>query len=216
MTKLRNDGFTIIELTVATAIFSLVFLLASAGILYIARLYYRGVSQVRVQDAARTVADEIGETLRYSTGLFANPLTVTGPDIPANNPAHVGAFCIGSQRYMYAIDRKVTDAGSNDANKEKRHGLWIDQPASCSDETALLDNDTPTPSGRELLGEDMRLTRLEVIQLPITGAYQVNVGVAYGDEDLLETDGAYKKCKVGPGSEFCATSNVSVTINRRF
>ncbi len=59
MKQLKPHGFTIIELLIATTIFSVVLLLAASGLLYIGRLYYKGLTSSATQEAARNIMQEL-------------------------------------------------------------------------------------------------------------------------------------------------------------
>ena len=63
--RAEQNGFTIIELLIATTVFSLILLISVAGILQISRMYYRGVTQSRTQETARSIIDEVGEAIRF-------------------------------------------------------------------------------------------------------------------------------------------------------
>lgn len=213
----QHSGFTIIELLIATTIFSLVLLMAVAGILNITRQYYKGVLQARTQEAARTVVEELGETARYSSGNFQAPLIgLSGPDIADGSP-DTDSFCLGSRRYTYAIDRQFV-SGTPGA-KQKRHVLWVDGQCGAAFDPNFLDSVTAATPGRELLSENMRLTQFKVEPVAgLTDTFRITVSVAYGDEDLLEvvSPNTYKTCKVGiRGSEFCTVSTLSVVIGKR-
>lgn len=216
----NQSGFTIIELMIATTIFSLILMLCLAGILQITKMYYQGVTTARTQDKAREVVDEIAETLRYSSStLFpqATPptdLLVVGPDVLVGASDDTNYLCIGSKRYTYALDRQLKSSSPDSTRKQKAHVLWVDTISSSC--TGSIDLTTALTNGKELLSENMRLTRFDIAYNSSSKTYQINIGVAYGDEDLLETSGTTKACKSAfTGTEFCAVSNISLTAERR-
>ena len=225
----NNKGFTIVELMIATVVFSLVLLLALAGIMQVTRMYYKGVNQSRTQEAARAVTDEIGETIRFTNDVVnLASVAVTGPVVDANED-NVNYLCIGSKRYTYAIDRKLESSGSSESDKVKRHVLWVDQPDVGCVEAADLDMDEPSSgfNGRELLSENMRLARLDVNQIVALGdVFEIGITVAYGDDDtqdggplLLNSAGTNRECRGfssgSGGGEYCAVSSIAVTVERR-
>ena len=233
-------GFTVIELMIATTIFSLVLLLAVAGILHITRLYYQGVTQARTQEVARSIVEEISESIRFSKAGVVEGYALSNPGPEQNTSDHVGFYCVGNKRYTFAIDRQLDsslpDAPPAPTTKHKRHVLWADQPTtSCAPapggSSAQLDiqnpsNPDPEDLGRELLADNMRLTRFEIVPIPAatdvtlgTETYRVSVGVAYGDDDLFRpvmSGDTSRSCQTDfAGSEFCAVSNLSVTVTKR-
>jgi prepilin-type N-terminal cleavage/methylation domain-containing protein len=225
----KQAGFTLIELMVSTVVFSLVLLASTVALVQIGRLYYRGVTQARTQELARAITDEITQAVQFSAQDIRPPaypggVSTYGPNIPASN---VGPdndtfyFCVGSKRYSFALDRKLTAAPAVD-KKEKKHVLWVDAPATGCAESAIpitpadLTLDVPTGDGRELLADSMRITRLEIVGGQ-NGLWTVHVSVAYGDEELFAISSDNRKICEGSrfGIEFCATSEISSTALRR-
>jgi prepilin-type N-terminal cleavage/methylation domain-containing protein len=187
----RQQGFTIIELMIATAVFSVILLLCTAGLIQVGRLYQRGITESQTQEAARTVIDEISQAIQLSgEGVY-------GPS--ANN------YCVGNKNYSFHLGKQVSDS-----TLDTDRGLIVTS-ANC-------DASTPVNwSGEELLGKNMRLTKFS-----ITGSnnvYTVTARVVYGDDDLLNPDGGPYvgdvTCKLESGRQFCATSELSVTVQRR-
>lgn len=227
----KKNGFTIIELLVATTVFSIVLVIALAGILRVTQMYYRAITASRTQEVARTLMDDLSESVRFSNSAVQLPGSpVSGPEIAAGD-ADTSYFCIGSKRYTYAIDRQLKSETPNSDLKEKRHVLWVDVPETGCSGPADLDVDSPSlpdDNGREILGENMRLARLELIPENTLGreAYTINISVAYGDhaEDnyggalATTADGNSRTCQslnspfVG---QFCHVSSTSVTVERR-
>jgi len=206
----KQSGFTIIELMIATTVFSLVLMSTLAGIIQITKMYFQGVALTRTQEVARNVVDEIGESIRFTK----EPLIVQ-PELLINGGIGLGAsdtgyFCIGARRYTYAIDRQLKEV-PNTAKKEKRHVLWVDQPTSCTGPANLTRGLT---DGRELLSENMRLTRFGVKD---NGAsYTIDISVAYGDSDLIVYNDNPVTCESAfAGGEFCGVANLSVSVVRR-
>jgi prepilin-type N-terminal cleavage/methylation domain-containing protein len=227
--KKQQHGFTIIELMISMTIFSLVLMLCLAGIMHITKMYYRGVTQSRVQEKARSVVDEIAESIRYTPAGSSVVLQssggpdpiVNGPEVAPTAPDDTNYLCVGSKRYTYAIDRQLKSSPSADTQlKQKKHVLWVDDiNGMCNSTVANFGTNTDPLSGQELLSENMRLTIFEVVPGSDVGTFTIRVGVAYGDNDLLEinpVDNSYKSCKNAvAGSEYCATSNVSLTVEKR-
>lgn len=214
------SGFTIIELMIATTIFSLVLMICLGGILQITKMYYRSVTQNNTRETARSIADEIGEAIRFSSQSIALGAPVVGPQITVDDTAEdTSYFCIGNKRYTYAIDRQVKPEPT-EGLKQKKHALWVDTLGICSGPASLTD-DIPSAEGRDLVPLNMRLYELSVTNVGTSGdVYEISVGVAYGDEDLLSPrpvdnpteltcEGAFA------GVEFCATTNLRVTVQKR-
>ena len=237
MIKDKQSGFTIIELLVATTVFSLILVVALAGVLRVTQLYYKGITAARTQEVSRTLLDEISESIKFSNSIISLPDNpVTGPVIDADETDDTSYFCIGSRRYTYAIDRMLSSDNPDENVKEKRHVLWVDVPDRCDGPADLSIEEPSIESfkGRELLGENMRLARLQVIPDNLLGreAYTINISIAYGDHAeanvvggeeyggalAVTPDGNSRTCQslnspfVG---QFCHVSSTSVLVERR-
>lgn len=233
----KQKGFTIIELLVATTVFSVVLVIALAGVLRITQLYYKGITASRTQDVARTLMDDLSESIRFSNSAIQLPASAPiGPEIAVGD-TDTGYFCIGSKRYTYAIDRQLKSESPDSNFKEKRHALWVDVPEGGCTGPANLNDEIPSgnnDNGREILGENMRLARLELIREDVLGreAYTINISVAYGDHaepnvsggspygGALATtaDGNSRTCQSTNSpfvGQFCHVSSTSVTVERR-
>jgi prepilin-type N-terminal cleavage/methylation domain-containing protein len=219
----NQRGFTLVELMIATTVFSLVLLIASSAIVQIGRLYYKGIITVNTQETTRSIVEDISGALQLTKDKFVQSTVAFVPTVAT--PFTTEAVCIGSSRYTYQIDRKVDDTN--------KHALWLDDIGSGACVPVNLSG--PLVNGRELLGANMRLLRFDVTP-PAAGTtvYKVSVRVAFGDNDLLSTydntgttrveapaittkaNEANGVCKSGvAGSHFCAVSALdSSVINR--
>lgn len=219
----KQSGFTIVELMIATMVFSVVIFIITAGVLSFTRSYYKGINSSTTQNAARSVVDTISQAIQFSGK------TVTETDLTDPNN---GFFCAGDYIYMVSLGKKVPD--------NPIHGNWgvyqaaNPSPGSCS---ALSG---PTGDGTELLGSQMRVADMSV--KGVTGEsqlYAINLRIAFGDSDLLcspsisgTSKGSCNKgatsydpdanwyapdmtCKTQTGSQFCAVSALSTTVLQR-
>jgi len=237
-------GFTIIELMIATMVFSVILLLITFGMLQIGRTYYKGVTMARTQNTARSVLDQITQAIQFSGG----DITPTPETLP---PGVHSAFCIGDKRYSYILDRELTD-GTPDANQAK-HVLVVDTRSDCHPGTEYSSDNPNGPlplsdpafnlddpihglaNPVELLGPNMRLAKLVICEPkdpdkattdcpnpPLAGSnlYQITISIVYGDTDLLNNDLAdpnyHKRCgSFSAGTQFCAFSELSTTVQKR-
>ena len=199
-------GFTILELLVATIVFSVVLLLVTAGIMQIARVYYKGVTETNTQNAARNIIETISQAIQFSGGPVTNTDT---PPVPGAERF----FCIGSQHYSYKLGWQVENnpvAGQN----QSWHAL-VQQPltGSCAGVQTLTNQ---AIVGRDLLGRHMRLSKLVVLGLG-NNQYRVEVRVVFGDNDLLSnpTDPNTVCRGESAGTQFCSISELSTTVVKR-
>lgn len=223
MQKLKRDsGFTIVELMISTAVFSVVLLITSAGIIAIGRSYYKSLTSNRVHEATRSLMSDVSGSLQFSDDSEVNS--------QLSDPDHTGVIvrCFGSDRFRYFINQPVNGA--------LHQGIYRDQrpsAATCNgcNSAGLQVNGINCihpddfTGAQQLLGSNMRLLQFDVTG---TDPYQISVRVAYGDNDLLTTydihgnplplpmgDPATALCRSGTGSNFCAVSSLVTTVTSR-
>jgi prepilin-type N-terminal cleavage/methylation domain-containing protein len=232
--RLNQQGFTIVELLVATAVFSTILVLVTIMMTSIGNLYQKGINQARVQDAVRTITGDVSQHLELSSG---NRL-----DNASNGTATPGTFCIGNTRYTYVIGKKLNSI--NDSTNST-HVLWRDDPgttASCPAvnlDVAQPHSPSPQPGtdGVELMPPNTRLIKFEI--LGPNSPFAFSIGIAYGDNELLcspadaTTCSGSKSmtglvpvpwndfingdllCKGSAGDQFCSTAIADTNIVQR-
>jgi len=228
-----QTGFTIIELLIATVVFSMVIVVILYGVLSFTHAYYSGIDASTTQDTARNVLNTIAESIEFS-GSTISPT-------PASLPGAGGQiyFCAGGMVYIYkwgaVYDSSLPLSLSNP-------GLYA-TPGSCQVPASI-----PTANGQELLAPNMRVTVLTVTPNSTDRLYTIVLGLAYGDSDLLcnvskgsgtggcnpgaalnpnspntyitvdptnLTDTDDIECRRTTGSEFCAHAGLSTTVSLR-
>ena len=194
MTKLKakTDGFTIIELLIAMTVFSMVMLMLSMSIIQITRVYYKGLTNAKTQETARTILQDVSQNIQFNGG-----------NIP--NSDATGA-CVGDRRYSYTIGTQVNGSA---------RGLVADTPGSCTPGSYQSLSGPLTADSSELLIPKSRLAKFSITRPdPAVPLYKITVRVVYGDDDLLVP--AKDSCKVErAGTEFCAVSELSTTVQQR-
>lgn len=222
--KNNNRGFTIIELMIATTVFSVILLVTSAGVIAIGRAYYKSLTSTRVQEAARSVMDDISRSLQFS----GNGAVYQYNTDSSGNPVVVKAKCFGSDRYTYQINNQIT--GTNNGILRDVKPAAGCQPSDCFNQ---LKTGACANAGQELLGTNMRLLQFDLSGSPPT----LRIRMAYGDNDLLsvyddnnnpvgwtapidntaeEATMAGAVCRAGiAGSNFCAISALETSVTSR-
>lgn len=206
-------GFTIIELMIATLVFATILVVITSGVVQFTISYYKGVNASATQNTARSIMTTVTQSLQYANG---NAVT-----------SGAGVYCVGNVHIDYVIGKKL---GSDPGDSPYVAYLSTDNTGGCTPKPSL-----PDGSGRELAGQNMRLTEFEVLDHG-DRVFPVNVGVAYGDTDLLcaldlagscdpaasdltqtdfDTYGPSVTCKSTTGSQFCAISHLSTTVQGR-
>ena len=212
----RSKGFTVIELMVATSVFSLVLVVVTAGILQVSRLYYKGVNEAHTQATVRTITDTIAQTIQFGGGQ----VETTTPGVAT--PTAPRVLCIGNQRFTYDLGWQIVDNAPNASKHQAYHGLVQDNFSGCSS-TSTQPLNSQTVLGRELLAPNMRLSKLNVTEIG-NNLYRIEVRVIYGDDDLLKggpdndpsTEPENVTCiNERAGTQFCTISELSTVVTKR-
>jgi len=217
---LNRAGFTIIELMIATAVLSIILLLVTVMITRIGDLYYKGITQSRLQEDARSITTDVTQDLELSSGALEKPptpscfydpdVTTTDPACPLDSEVPVRAYCINGVRYSYIVGEQI--------GVDIAHVLWRDSPggsAPCRPLNITLQNPGGT-DGSELIAPDSQLTEFRIKPISTSPAfYSISVYVAYGASNLLSGTGVNTACMGGTGNQFCATAGLTTTAAQR-
>jgi prepilin-type N-terminal cleavage/methylation domain-containing protein len=96
----EQAGFTLVELLIATSIFSVILLVVTFGMLNIGKIYYRGINSSNTQAVARTISDDIVRDIQFNGGRIKI-------DTITNDSGSTGYFCIGEKKYSFVLDRQL-------------------------------------------------------------------------------------------------------------
>ena len=216
----NNYGFTIIELLIATLVFAVVLVVITIGIIQIARVYYKGVTETNTQNTARSIIDNVSQSIQFSGG---NVTTAPGSVTPGSS----FSFCVGNQQYSYTLGYQVEDNPS--PSKYQTYHAMVQSTAAgtvCSSATAAQNVRAQNVTGREMVSPHMRLANLSVTPVAGTSNYKILVKIIYGDDDLIYSPSAPTSaagptrpdavCRpVRQGSQFCAVSQLSTVVQKR-
>lgn len=198
-----ESGFTVVELLIATSVFSTVLLLGLTGFVQVGRSYYKGITITQTQQAAKQIMNEVSNNIRLSSSV--SPL----------NTASAGRnyYCIGSHRYSFKLFNMVDSSNHDNSTK---FGLLADQltgNTACGNafDAPVTALNNPT----ELLGNQMRLLSFSIT--PLSGSttlYNVSIKVAYGQDSALtsaSSPAAQCKLQLG-GNQFCAITSLTTVV----
>lgn len=208
----RSKGFTIMELMVATLVFSAVLLLITTGIMQITRVYYKGVTEANTQNTARNIMDIVAQAIQFSGSSVGST-----EDVEAGEDA---GFCIGNQHFTYRLGWQVENKDNPDG-QQTWHALVQKTiyGSNCSGSAVLeaLNSEHLSEHARDLVGEHMRLSDFSVTRIGTSNMYRVRVKVVYGDADLLnDPTGKSASCQnIRVGGQFCAVADLSTVVVKR-
>lgn len=133
-------GFTIIELLIATTVFSLVLVVFLTAFLQISALFYKGVSMSQTQEAARNTMQSITDDIQFYKQ-------------PPRSTDFSKYFCIGIHRYSYFLGVQVVTGSSTKAGIYRE-----DVGSSCFPPQAP--NDVNLSTADQLLNSQMQVNDL--------------------------------------------------------
>lgn len=215
----REGGFTVIELLIATVVFTTVLMLITTGVIHFSNQYYKAVHANATQNLVRTISEDITQSLQFSGGEVNLPN-------PPPGATDLTTLCVGTKKYWYKLGVQHTGAAATRGIP----GLYV-TPWSARDSTCQ-NTDNPLPAGgKQLLQKGMRITQFSVTEMD--NHYDVILRIAYGDSDLLcsptadncdtgfiadgpiAANGSDIRCRSTTGSQFCAVSNINATVVSR-
>jgi competence protein ComGC len=220
MTKHKMDsGFTIIELLIATSVFTLVLILLTTGTLAVSRLYYKGIIAAQTQTAARNVLDTVTQSIQFSGASFS-------PASLAQYSYGPAAFCIGSEQFSFQLNQEVSDS------PVAHHALLERNVGNNCSTTGIdqMNNPSTSPPSSELLSAHMSLNNLDVEPVNSNSSlFCVSIRIIYGDSALLTTPvdaqdscGTWYKQQQCSGAldqyiggQFCAVSGLDTYVQER-
>lgn len=190
-------GFTIIELLMATTVFSIVLLLAISGFIGIGQAFFKGVSNSQAQQVARQTIDDIAGNIRAAPTISSQQTY-----LPPGGGRYL-YYCINNIRYTHGHDTAnipiMFDGGKpvnySPGSAGANFGLLKDKlpgSSACAKPCLLpADGCVQFNSPQELLDSKMRVGDLD-IHVPLAGGtdnlFLVSLDVAYGDESSMVFD----------------------------
>lgn len=212
---MKRAGFTLVELLIATTVFSVIMVISMYGFIRISKYYTKGTTVARMENSARNIIGDISNSIQFSVG---NKLTQNYPT--AFSP---GKICIGNKRYTYLVNTPQGFNGKDAIYSEEATG------SNCGTITAST-KQVLLPNNSRILNltvKDLGYGNLDVYKLKIMLLYVPDVPVSFipsanqPGTDLVQVgfpadDLTQWKCKLGVrGSEYCAITTVSTIVYGR-
>jgi prepilin-type N-terminal cleavage/methylation domain-containing protein len=185
--KTDQSGFTVVELMIAIAVFSVILLIATVAVIQLGRNYQQAATKSRLLDTSREIHAQIAQSYQY------------GKQYSTSSPGGYSTFCTGTTRYIWQLD--VVNA------------LWQDEIAGASD-SECESSGGPKLSAKRLLPEGARVIEFDPTQ--INGGLEVSTRFVIGENDMFEDGDPSKSCISSViGGEFCAVVPLKSTIIKK-
>lgn len=180
-----ESGFTIVELMIATVVFSMVLLVCAYAILHVGRMYYKGMVMNRTQDVARRIVDDVADTVKFGTGDYS----------------YRPSDCYKFGDTVYKFNNTLFDGVISTESIVKGYGDCV----------SFAIGTTQT----EFMSKNMRLTDFSVVKstngvfsISVTVSYGEN-------DDFEPSSGFKLCKGSLSGGQFCAVSSYSTTVVSR-
>jgi hypothetical protein len=200
-----QSGFTVVELLIATTVFSAVLLLMTVGIIQVTNTFFKGTNDANVQRVSSSVLGTISQAIQFDGGA------VTQTTSPAGD-----TLCVGNtQQFSYWPGFQLEPTAN--IAKHQRKAAFVENTGRCTG--------TPSPTGRELLTDNMRVSDLSLTCLSNCSSptsegvlWRIELRLVYGDDNLLTPSptATNATCKgAESGEQFCAVSDTTTAVSER-
>ncbi len=222
----RNKGFTLVELMIAMAFVSMLLLAIAFVVLRISGIYNKGVTIKAVNQAGRTIVDDMKKTIAAS-----DPGSIDVTQIQN------GRLCTGTYSYIWnrggdsssALENKYKNDGQTASTKKIRlvkardnGGLYCTATQGAlpdvdpADATELLTS-SDTASNNFI---DTNLSIQSFSLIPLTSSlssgsalYQASLLLSNADQDVIDSIGNCKPPRDSEGSsDYCAVNEFNFTV----
>lgn len=229
-----QTGFTIIELMIATVVFTIIMLIITISVMHFTNSYYKGLTQSSTQTVARNIVNSVTQAIQFTGDRLISSLP------QKIKPGSTGAYCIGGELYSFklGVEQEPSSRPYNHQNV-----LVVRPDPNCST-TSITPNLVTGGNAQGLLSSNMWLASFSIdpimsTTLPasppvrtsdpiikssvVATLYRVHVRVLYGASSLLTTtlgDNSFCGATIAnhfstTGSQFCATSGLSSIVEAR-
>jgi len=222
----NSKGFTILELLIATTVFSAILLVLTQVVIRLTGTYYHGVIQNQTLNVAKNITNNIVQQIQFTGGDIVQTDRIT--DIPMKwDSSRTNALdflskyesylCIGPNQYVYQLGGMYDNASSQGS-------LTLSYNTQCST-TNPIENDNwdfrvshiiSSNYYINLIPKGMRLVKFKVNQ-QFGNLYKVDVKVAYGADASPANTGIGFNNDTGdcnPNSSYCATTELVTFVEK--
>jgi type II secretory pathway pseudopilin PulG len=218
----NSAGFTIIELMVATVVFSTVLIVIVASFLQVGHMFYKGVSINNTTKSTANLVDAIANDVRLTSDQPSMGNLIGAP--PGTTKWY---FCTGPHRYTFKLNTKVQDSDVTSNAVNMSAGVIQDDESSCSNPDT-----NPGSNSTQMLGPDMQLNKLDITQTGSAVMIHAHV-IFYGADDTVFNSTAHPNDTTADHSaavndpdaycsgsllstQFCAASDIQNNVTLRY
>ncbi len=219
----NQHGFTLIELMLAMTFISMLLLAIALTTIQISTIYTRGITLREVDQAGRSLSDELQRSIASSVPFDATPKSATAPNAKyVERVGSGGRLCLG--RYSYAWNfgkalRGETPIYNTYSDGSQVHFAKVDDPGAglCSNDTSQVIDKTRS---RDLLtsgDRDLAIHQFEISQTVKDdeigqALYAITITIGTNDREQLTTsDTSCRPPSEGEGNEaYCSVNQFDI------
>ncbi len=222
----KTDGFTLIELMLSMTFISALLLAIALTTIQISTIYTKGITLREVDQAGRTVSDELQRSIASATPFDVTP-KVGGPSDSAtsNYVAHAGGgrLCLGKFTYAWNYGKALAGGtgpavlNKYDDGTEVRFAKVADANGSLCADTELAvpkaeSSDLLTSGDRNLVLHSFTITQNAKDDTIGQALYAISMTIGTNDrEQLVTNDTSCKPPSEGVGNEaYCSVNQFEI------
>jgi prepilin-type N-terminal cleavage/methylation domain-containing protein len=224
----NTKGFTLIELMLAMTFISALLVAIAMTTIQISMIYTKGITLREVDQAGRSVSDELQRSIASSAPIDVTPQKDASPSTATSKYVvrdGGGRLCLGRYSYIWNYGKALTsDPGAivnkySDSNQQVRFAKVSDPAgALCADPGLVAAikktdaNDLLTSGDRDLVLHKFTITQTAKDDQIGQALYAISMTVGTNDrEQLLSNDTSCKPPSEGVGNEaYCSVNQFDI------
>lgn len=199
--RTKQKGFTLVELTIAIAIFGMVLVIISVAIFGIIKIYRSSIAQRDTQINAHFAMDTMVRDIRSAQGITkinVNGCTASCPTIPPN--PRFDQFCVqtdlleGYRYYVHPLSKQL-------------HRVSDSIPATCSPGSTGED----ASSDQTFTADTVQILDLQIVEYNTGGSgVGAKISIIVGSKSGIVI--GETTCQAAKGSEFCSVTGLETSV----
>ncbi len=205
----KQQGFTLVELTLAIAFIAFLVLFTVTATLQVMRTYNKGLAVKEINQTARTIVEELARGVRSSTLTSIN--TSPNDAIPSQS-----RMCIGGVSYVWNIAGGNLNKFSSTGNPPVTFVRVNDSGGALCSNTSGTYANVNQAQATQLLSNRVWVQQLKIEKNIAAGMATITLQLSTTNDPLspiLEAvTGGGVRCKGQAGDQFCAVATLTTTI----
>lgn len=228
----KEDGFTIIELLIASIAFTVLLILVTMIVIQVSRVYYKGVILSNTQNVDSVVMQDVSKDIQFGSNTpNMPPLSRTF----GNYTVNYTVYCVGNNIFIYNLGQEFTQISSS--NIGLIYGSSTTCPTTGPNLSTLINTDIQNGEFQELLSPMMRVVNFSITPKSLTNLngsllYDINIGIAFGSNQALcdtsnscssqttmntsNYSGSNVRCKLQLGDQYCGVSYLNTIVANEY